>query len=191
MYALEYPNSDSCDKKLDTSSVFKVTEVKGGNFDYLRRLFFSPVARSFKSPEHYKWGVMATDPEYSNDYMININEDIEPRDEVARLLYDIGTAMQSRYNLKMRKIEDAETPVDTSTDPYKAPDVLKKYFFYENALFSGEGISTFARIFPKSEIPPKILNQMINPNLDAGYPVLLDIAGEEFGKLTSHSSAQC
>jgi hypothetical protein len=103
MYALKYPNSDSCDKKLDVKHTFEVTEVKEWLLGFVPQPFFSSIRRSFKSPELYNWNIMATDPKYSNDYMVNVSQDIASRDEVARLLYDIEPARLLRAVLYEKK----------------------------------------------------------------------------------------
>jgi len=80
--------------------------------------------------------------------------------EIGALLWDVGIASHMDY--------------DTSASGAYVPDLanaLKNTFYYANAVFSGA-------YDKKTDIPSNALIGMINPNLDASFPVVLAIAVE-------------
>ncbi|MCL2147280.1 MAG: C10 family peptidase [Synergistaceae bacterium] len=183
MHTLKYPNSVSCDNKLNTTIRFKTIEkpyIKNGEFIF--DLSF-PVERSFLSPDLYNWDIMATNPDYEYAKTLSLDVYIASRDEVARLLYDISTANKSRFCFNMPDKDDTNE-LYTKTNSYDAPNVLREYFFYKNAVHSGLRMLYYPKIFTNFGIPSKALNQMINPNLDAGYPVLLDMVNDKINPVT-------
>jgi hypothetical protein len=87
------------------------------------------------------------------------------RQNIGALLFDIGISVKSNYTLE-----------ETGATIALAFKRLTDTFQYSNAVYGA--IASRAKLLP---IAPDVLNRMINPNLDAGLPVLLGITGEEGG----------
>ncbi|MCI5211385.1 MAG: hypothetical protein D3910_21960, partial [Candidatus Electrothrix sp. ATG2] len=100
----------------------------------------------------YNWSLMDDGPAVP---------DLSHRQAIGRLLHDAGISVNMSY----------ETLV-SGTDTMKVADALKNTFGYSNAI---KGYNNSANI------PSTVLNNMTNPNLDAGYPVIFGISNGTSG----------
>lgn len=101
----------------------------------------------------YNWSIMPLDPDSATpDYQ---------RQAIGALCHDVGAAVQARYG-----------PVGTSSDVAITKDAMKSVFYYSNVIMGYNMGST---------IPIAALQSMLNPNLDAGLPLILGIDGPPGG----------
>ena len=92
----------------------------------------------------YSWNIMAPDPDCST-------EDAQ-RQAIGAICYDAGISTESEY-----------TSNETGTNNSKATNALRITFKYTNDIFGWNS---------NNNIGKEQLNGMVNPNLDAGYPVI-------------------
>ena len=100
----------------------------------------------------YSWSVM--------DYGPGVSE-LTHRQAIGRLTHDTGVSVNMIY-----------TSGGSSAYIYKMADSLKNTFNYSNAIYSG---------YSGDNIETETRNNMVNPNLDAGYPTALAIGGPSGG----------
>ncbi|MEN6423900.1 MAG: C10 family peptidase [Phycisphaerales bacterium] len=112
----------------------------------------------------YQWNLMANDP--SSPFVYDhLNDGLKA---IGALCCDAGVSINMAYG-----------PHGSAADTLDAADAFKDTFHYANAvkgcrLTLDLGTPTLADIGPD-------LNTMINPNLDAGHPVILGIRGPDGG----------
>ncbi len=99
----------------------------------------------------YDWSLMVLEPDCSTT--------LEQRQAIGALCYDAGVAAETEYSHS-----------SSSSDLLNARDALLGTFKYSNAV----------RVWDNdSNIGGDSLNNMVNTNLDAGYPVILGIINRE------------
>jgi hypothetical protein len=199
MYAQAYPKANVLElsgEKIDTEKVFSVTEkFFAKNWDQYHEgetvKMSYPLKRKMKggSDERhfYDWELMRQKPE---DVPLANVPDIQ-RDEVAALLHDIGAAMNSTYKL----FDPDKYPSDFVTDAqiYDVPAIIKKFFYYKDAQFYGSSniatsAGTWGSLFGLiptyiiGYLSQKELENVINPSLDLGMPVIIDLGKGDFAK---------
>jgi len=108
---------------------------------------------------NYHWGLMELDPKTNG-----VNE--AQRQAIGALTYDAGVAAQMSYAAD-----------GSGTFSVLAARALTTTFRYSNAIV---GQARTPEGFPIT-IPIEILYNMVNPNLDAGFPVLFGISGSPGG----------
>jgi len=96
----------------------------------------------------YNWDMMTLDPDASTTEA--------QRQAIGALCLDAGISVNMRYG-----------PIGSSADMFVAKDSIHNVFYYVNIIAGYNG----------SEYIGAGLIGMVNPNLDAGYPVLLGIYG--------------
>jgi len=101
----------------------------------------------------YNWSEMPLVPD-------GTTSDIQ-RQAIGRLLHDAGATVNMAY-----------TPESSGADSFLSADALKNTFGYGNAI---KGYNS------GGDIPATARNAMVNPNLDAGLPVLFAITGSYGG----------
>jgi subtilisin-like proprotein convertase family protein len=101
----------------------------------------------------YQWDLMIPEPDSDSSEA--------QYQAIGSLCYDAGIAAESEYGW-----------FDTGTYPSKMKQALLNIFQYSNAILGRNR---------GSNIGPEELKNMINPNLDAGYPVILAIHGLWYG----------
>lgn len=99
----------------------------------------------------YKWSLMELEPGCSTT--------LEQRQAIGALCYDAAVAAQTGFSEN-----------SSASNLHDARDALRNTFKYNNALRASDSIGN---------IGSSVLNNMVNTNLDAGYPVILGIKREE------------
>lgn len=99
--------------------------------------------------------------------VVGTDVSLEQRQQIGRLCHDAGVASQMNY-----------TGDGSGTRMLYASTALKYGFFYSNAKCAADTIWLAAN---------DLLYRMINPNLQAGYPVLLGIFREDNNNLIGHA----
>ena len=85
MHTLKYPNSISCDNKLDVRKTFYIREKPNIiNGEFINDISV-PKPRRFQIPNLYNWEIMATNPGYEYAKTLNLDVYIASRDEVVEL----------------------------------------------------------------------------------------------------------
>lgn len=97
----------------------------------------------------YNWAQMPLDP----DCTLTTTQ----RQAIGAIVHDCATTVSMSY-----------TAAGSGADVFKAIDALKTVFGYSNGV---KGYNSGGNI-------GAVLNTMINPNIDAGYPVILGISGD-------------
>jgi hypothetical protein len=101
----------------------------------------------------YNWSSMTLDPDASTD--------TTARRAIGALTHDAGVSVNMEY-----------TTGSSASDTLDAADALIDAFYYNNAL---RGYNS------ANNIPGPKLNLMLNPNLDANFPVIIGITGPAGG----------
>ncbi|MFH1881140.1 MAG: C10 family peptidase [Planctomycetota bacterium] len=99
----------------------------------------------------YKWSLMEIEPGCSTT--------LEQRQAIGALCYDAAVAAQTEFSEN-----------SSASNLHDARDALQDTFMYKNAIRASDSIGN---------IGSSVLNNMVNTNLDAGYPVILGIKREE------------
>jgi len=99
----------------------------------------------------YKWSLMELEPDCSTT--------LEQRQAIGALCYDAAVAAQTEFS------EDS-----SASNLHDARDVLQDTFMYNNAIRASDS---------NGNMGGSVLNNMVNTNLDAGYPVILGIKREQ------------
>ncbi len=99
----------------------------------------------------YKWSLMVLEPGCSTT--------LEERQAIGALCYDAAVAVQTEFSEN-----------SSASNLHDARDALRDTFMYNNAIRASDSIGS---------IGGSVLNNMVNTNLDAGYPVILGIEREE------------
>jgi len=99
----------------------------------------------------YKWSLMELEPGCSTT--------LEQRQAIGALCYDAAVAAQTEFSKN-----------SSASNLHNARDALRDTFMYNNAIRASDSIGN---------IGSSVLNNMVNTNLDAGYPVILGIKREE------------
>jgi len=99
----------------------------------------------------YKWSLMELEPGCSTT--------LEQRQAIGALCYDAAVAAQAEFSEN-----------SSASNLHDARDALRDTFMYKNAIRASDSIGSLGG---------SVLNNMVNTNLDAGYPVILGIKREE------------
>jgi len=99
----------------------------------------------------YKWSLMELEP--------GCRTTLEQRQAIGALCYDAAVAAQTGFSEN-----------SSASNLHDARDALRNTFKYNNAVRASDSIGN---------IGSSVLNNMVNTNLDAGYPVILGIKREE------------
>ena len=106
----------------------------------------------------YIWDLMVLEPSY--------NTQLDKRKAIGALCYDAGISINTDYTVD-----------GSSSNLFKAREALLNTFQYENAI-SGLNYDYFTETL--RDLGSGLTN-MVNPNLDAGYPVILGLTGPDGG----------
>lgn len=104
----------------------------------------------------YRWDRMVLDPYTSRDTLTDLQ-----RQAIGALCYDAGVAVETDYN-----------PTWAGASLYDASRRLKDTFFFTNSIHGDNN---------GDQIASATLLKMINPNVDAGLPVILGVDGPNGG----------
>ncbi len=99
----------------------------------------------------YKWFLMVLEPGCSTT--------LQERQAIGALCYDAAVAAQTEFSNN-----------SSASNLHDARDALRDTFMYNNAIRASDSIGSLGG---------SVLNNMVNTNLDAGYPVILGIRREE------------
>ncbi len=99
----------------------------------------------------YKWSLMVLEP--------GCGTTLEERQAIGALCYDAAVATYTEFSKN-----------SSASNLHDARDALQDIFMYKNAIRASDSIGS---------IGGSVLNNMVNTNLDAGYPVILGIKSEQ------------
>ncbi len=99
----------------------------------------------------YEWFLMELEPGCSTT--------LDQRQAIGALCYDAAVAAQTEFSKN-----------SSASNLHDARDALRNTFMYKNAIRASDSIGGLGS---------SVLNNMVNTNLDAGYPVILGIKREE------------
>jgi len=167
MYANAYPSASALPgKALDTDTEFTISVGNLFNWKRVR------MKGGSDSCNFYDWDLMIPYP---------VSSDLSPvasadrrRDEMAVFLRDIGAAMRTEYNSSAG-----------NSYFFKAPGILKKYFFYKDACHYG--CSQLTLLCTLADLTREEIEKTITPSLDMGMPVMIQLAGCEDAFWASHA----
>ncbi|CAM1378876.1 C10 family peptidase [Fretibacterium fastidiosum] len=170
MYANAYPSASALPgEALDTDTEFTISVGNLLNpFNWKRVKMKGGSDRG----NFYKWDLMIPYP---------VSSDLSPvasadprRDEMAVFLRDIGAAMRTEYKSSAG-----------NSYFFKAPGILKKYFFYKDARYYG--CNQLALFFNLADLTREETEETITPSLEMGMPVMIQLAGFEDDPRASHA----